>query len=104
MKINQIKESEKNVFLLQVYVKPNSRREKIESDGDYIAISVKSKARRNKANKDLLKLLKKRLDLPSRRIQIMSGLTNTDKIIQIDYSLKNEDVSKKKILDLLFSS
>ncbi|MFO8020516.1 MAG: DUF167 family protein [Promethearchaeia archaeon] len=99
MNIHQIKESKRNIFLLQVYVQPNSRREKIEPDGDYIAISVKAKAKRNKANKDLIKLLKKKLDLSSHHIQILSGHTNTDKIIQLDYSPLDEKIPKQEILD-----
>ncbi|MGV9171673.1 MAG: DUF167 domain-containing protein [Promethearchaeia archaeon] len=102
MEIHQIKESKKNIFLLQVYVKPNSRRERIKPDGDFIAISVKAKARRNKANKDLIKLLRNRLNISSGQIQILSGTTNTDKIIQIDYSHEEEKISEKEIKKQLY--
>jgi uncharacterized protein YggU (UPF0235/DUF167 family) len=86
-------------FYLHLYVKPNSRRQDISEDGDFLAVSLKSKARRNKANKELIGLLRKKLDLSADQIRFISGLTNEDKIIQLLFSeeIKPETI-KNKIL------
>jgi uncharacterized protein (TIGR00251 family) len=73
-------------YYLHLYVKPNSRKQKISEDGDFLAVSLKSKARRNKANKELIKLLRKKLDLSSDQVRFISGLRSEDKIIQLLFS------------------
>jgi uncharacterized protein YggU (UPF0235/DUF167 family) len=83
--MNCIEKKSENSYILTIYVKPNSHHQKIEKDGKFLAISLKSKARRNKANKELLRLLQKKLEINVNQIKFLSGLQNEDKIIQIDF-------------------
>lgn len=71
-------------MILKVKVKPNSRKQEIEkiNDNDY-KINLKSKAEDNKANIELLKLLKKYFKVDSNNINILKGLRSRNKIIEI---------------------
>jgi uncharacterized protein (TIGR00251 family) len=91
------KRSEKEYYL-HLYVKPNSRKQEISEDGDYLAINLKSKARRNKANKELINLLRKKLDLPSDQVRFISGLRSEDKVIQLLFSENNDPKAIKNKL------
>jgi len=66
---------------IKIKVKPNSLEQKIEriSENEYFA-SLESSADKNKANIELLKLLKKYF---KKEIRIVSGLTSRDKIIEV---------------------
>jgi uncharacterized protein YggU (UPF0235/DUF167 family) len=93
------KRSEKEYYL-HLYVKPNSREQEISEDGDYLAVSLKSKARRNKANKELINLLRTKLDLPSDQVRFISGLRSEDKIIQLLFSENfNSEAIKDKLIN-----
>jgi len=93
-----LKKTSENTFQLTIYVKPNSHHQKIERDGDFLAISLKSKARRNKANKELLNLLKSKLDLSAAQIKFIAGLRSQDKILELDFF---KDITKSQIEKLL---
>ncbi len=66
---------------INVKVKPNSRKQKIKkiSDNEYLVL-VKSKAEKNKANIELLKLLKKYLQ---KNIKIIKGKKSKNKVVEI---------------------
>ncbi|MFW6357882.1 MAG: DUF167 domain-containing protein [Chroococcales cyanobacterium] len=70
---------------IQVKVKPNSRRQKIEQaeDGTLI-IRLKSPPVDGKANKELIQLLAKRFSVAKSQVQIKSGLSSKNKLIEID--------------------
>jgi uncharacterized protein (TIGR00251 family) len=88
-----------NSFLLHVNVKPNSKKQNIQIDGGFLRIQIRSKALQNKANKELLNLLKNKLKIPSNHIQLISGLKSTNKVIQLIFSTEvDEDVIIKKLL------
>ena len=93
------KKSEKS-YILTIYVKPNSRKQKIEQDGNFLAISLKSKARRNKANKELIKLIQKKLNISSNQISFLSGVHNEDKIIRIDFF---KEINENKLIHMLLN-
>ena len=84
-------------FILRVNVKPNSKKQDILHDGDFLTIKVRSKALQNKANKELLNLLKKKLEIPSHQIQIISGSKIVNKTIRLFFltEVNEEDVMKK---------
>ena len=68
-------------------------------DENRLVVLIKSKAIQNKANKELLTLLKKRLNLSINQIQIISGSKTRDKTIKISL-LENksiEDIYKSLI-------
>ena len=61
---------------------------------DFLTISLCSKPIQNKANKELLNLIKKKLKISSSKIQIISGTKSSNKTIKIDlaefiYSMRN---------------
>ncbi|MFM5892259.1 MAG: DUF167 domain-containing protein [Dolichospermum sp.] len=69
----------------RVKVKPNSQQQKIEelADGS-LNIHLKSPPIDGKANEELIKLLAKKFDVPKSSIQIKSGVTSRQKLIEID--------------------
>jgi len=67
-------------MLIKVKVKLNSsKQEIIKTEEGYLAY-LKEKAKNNKANLELIKLLKKHFD---KEVRIKSGLKNKNKIIEI---------------------
>ena len=52
---------------------------------------------KNKANNELINLLKKKLTLAANQIKIISGLKNSRKIIKLTYieNVNEKDISKK---------
>jgi uncharacterized protein (TIGR00251 family) len=91
-----------NTFLLRINVKPNSHKQKIIkplNDDKYITILLRSKAVKNRANKELINLLKKKYSLETNQIRIISGITSKNKLIQIEF---NNNFEEKEFLDYLF--
>ena len=79
------KKSEK-VFNLRVNVKPNSKLQKIIENDEFLTIYLKSKPIQNKANKELLKLLKNKLrGLSINNIKIISGFKSSNKVIEVEF-------------------
>jgi len=92
--------SERTIFL-KIRVKTNSKVQKIsynQTTDSWISINVKSKPVKNKANKELIKLLSKKLNIATNQIQIIAGQKNANKTIQIRFY---QDISKSKILEKL---
>ncbi|MHA1241644.1 MAG: DUF167 domain-containing protein [Promethearchaeota archaeon] len=92
--------SERTIFL-KIRVKTNSKVQKIlfnQLTDTWISINLKSKPIKNKANKELIKLLSKKLNIATHQIQIIAGLKNTSKTIQIRFY---QDMSNSKILEKL---
>ncbi|MHA2048809.1 MAG: DUF167 domain-containing protein [Promethearchaeota archaeon] len=86
-------------FLLYVKIKPNARIQKCSSDGDSLTISIRSKPIQNKANKELINLLKKKLEISANQITILSGKKNPKKILQLQFIERRE--THEVINDLL---
>ena len=95
---NYIEKKSNNSFLLHVKIKPNSRKQEIIKDEGQLIIRVRSKALQNKANKELLGLLRKKLKVPSDHLKILSGLKSSNKVIEIEY---NEDIDENILIKLL---
>ncbi|MBA7624353.1 hypothetical protein ES703_31760 [subsurface metagenome] len=88
-----------NNFILRLNVKTNSRSQKIINNGDVLTIFLKSKPVQNKANKELITLIGKKLNLSSNQIQIISGSKSKDKLIKITF-LRN--IEEEEIIEKLF--
>jgi len=87
-------------YLLKINVKPNSKTQKVVEDGEFLTILLNSKAIQNRANKELIQLIKKRLEISSNQIRIISGLKSSDKVILIKLLKKLEkDCIKNKLLN-----
>lgn len=67
-----------------VKVKPNSSKQEIIEFGNFrYLVYVKSEAENNKANIEMINLLSKYIGVPAKSIKIKSGLTNSDKILEV---------------------
>ena len=87
-------------FLLRVVVKPNSKKQEISSNGDALVVKVRSKAFKNKANKELVNLVSKKLHISSTQLQIASGLKSTNKILQ---AFLPEEKDEKEVMNMILS-
>ena len=85
-------------YVIHVKIKPNSKKQDIINNGEFLTILVRAKAIQNKANKELINLIKKKLKISSNQIQIISGLKGSDKVIQINFL---EDVETREIYNKL---
>jgi len=92
-----ISESENNV-VLQLQVKPNSKKQKIVVDSldKKITIFIKAQPDKGKANKELLKFLAKILEKTTSDISIIAGQTSRDKTIIVKNDTK-QNVGRKII-------
>lgn len=71
--------------VLRVKVKPNAKKQSIQTaDDGSLVISLKSPPVDGKANEELIRLLAKEFSVAKARIQIKSGSSSRQKIIQID--------------------
>lgn len=87
-------------YVVHVKVKPNSKKQAIIDNEEFLTILVRSKAMQNKANIELINLIKKKLEISSNQVQIISGLKSSNKIIQIKFL---EHVEAREIYDKLLS-
>jgi len=98
-----IKIKSNNLYLLQIRVKTNSKKQEIlrcsETDS-YLTILLRSKPVQNKANKELLNLIKKKLKVSADQVQIIAGLKKTDKILQVSFS---ENIVESDIIKRIFN-
>lgn len=77
-------------YILKIKLKPNSKKVRIINSHEFLIVLVRSKATQNKANIELINLLKKKLKLSSNDIKIISGLKSSNKIVQIEFKEKME--------------
>ena len=87
-------------FIIKLNVKTNCKTQKIIVNDDFLTILLKSKPIQNKANKELLNLLKMRLKISSNQIQIISGSKRPDKTIRLNFL---ENTKEQEILGNLLS-
>ena len=85
-------------YVVHAKVKPNSKKQDVINNGEFLTILVRSKAIQNKANKELVDLLKRKLKISSNQIQIISGLKSSNKLIQINFL---DDVEEREIYNKL---
>jgi uncharacterized protein (TIGR00251 family) len=88
-----------NSYILHINVKPNSKKQDIINNDKTLTVHVKSKAMKNKANKELIDLLKLKLEIASNQIYIVSGFKNTNKIVQLNFP---ETQKKQLLINKLF--
>lgn len=68
---------------LFVKVKPGAKENKVEKINGEFKISVKEPAKEERANRAVVKLLAEHFDVPQSSIQIISGLKNKNKVVEI---------------------
>jgi uncharacterized protein (TIGR00251 family) len=69
-------------MIINIKVKPNSKEQKIEEDESGLIVKVKSPATNNKANTEMIKLLKKHFN--AKNIRIKNGFKSHKKKIEIN--------------------
>lgn len=97
---NPVEKLTNREYLLDIDVKPNSNQQDIHFDQEFLIISLQSAARKNKANKELFKLLKKKLKVSTSQLQLISGQKSRSKRVKIVF---NEEIREETILDRLLS-
>ncbi|MFX0081604.1 MAG: DUF167 domain-containing protein [Candidatus Hodarchaeota archaeon] len=88
-----------HTFILHINVKPNSRKQDLIENDKFLTIYVRSKAFKNKANKELINLLKTKLEINLHHIKIVSGLKSTNKVVKLHFLEKRE---KQSLINKLF--
>lgn len=77
--------------LIRIRIVPNSSRNEIILEKEFIKVKVTAQPIENKANKALIEILSKQFKLPKTSIQIIKGETSKDKTI----ILSTQDENKK---------
>jgi hypothetical protein len=57
---------------------------RLDVSGDEIAVSIKAKPERGKANRELVKRLAGHFGVPESGVRILSGLASRKKLVEID--------------------
>ena len=70
-----------NGLIIKVKIVPNSSRNEIILEEEFIKVKVTAQPIENKANKALIEFLSKQFKLPKTSIQIIKGETSKDKTI-----------------------
>ena len=68
---------------IQVRVKPNSKTEQVNQEGNNFVVKVKELPKEGKANQAVIKLLAEHLGVPQSQVRILSGFKNRNKIIEV---------------------
>ncbi|MFX0039441.1 MAG: DUF167 domain-containing protein [Promethearchaeota archaeon] len=94
-----IEKHSETIYIINVNVKTNCKNQKVVHNGNFLTISLRSKPIQNKANKELINLLKGRLNISSNQIQIISGSKSRDKVIKLNFleKIKEHEIIKKLI-------
>ncbi len=71
-------------MIIEVRVQPKSSQQKIEFKNDIYKVYVHSPTENNRANNELIEMLSEYFSVPKSTIVIKKGLTNRNKIIEID--------------------
>lgn len=88
--MNFLQKNSDTNYIISLHVKTNSKSQKIVNNGDFLTFYLNSEPKQNKANRELVNLIKKKLNISSNQIRIISGLKSSDKLIRITF-LKNTD-------------
>lgn len=98
--MNFIEQLDEHTFKLHINVKVNSKRQEVIGGGEYLIVHVKAKPSKNKANNELINLLKNKLKIESNQIVILSGVKNKNKIVKIIFMEQGKkELLLNKLLD-----
>ena len=87
----------KNGLIVNIKIVPNSSKNDIIIEDEFIKVKVTAQPIENKANKALIEFLSKELKIPKTNIEIVKGETSKEKTIlfkTIDKAKQNEIKSK----------
>ncbi|MFW9936663.1 MAG: DUF167 domain-containing protein [Candidatus Thorarchaeota archaeon] len=90
-------------YILNIYVKTNSKSQEIldpTDEDEHLIILLRSKPIYNKANKELINILKSKLKISSAQISILSGSKQSNKKVRLIFP---KHTSKLEIKEKLLS-
>ena len=68
---------------IRVRVKPNSKTEEVNQEGNNFVVMVKAPPEEGKANQAVIKLLAEHLGVPQSQLKILSGFRKRNKTIEV---------------------
>jgi uncharacterized protein (TIGR00251 family) len=83
---------------IRVKIVPNSSKNEIVLEDEFIKIKVTAQPIENKANKALIEFLSKRFKIPKTNIEILKGDTSKEKTLLIN---TNENTKRLEIISAL---
>lgn len=69
---------------MKIKVIPNSKKEEVTQEKDFLKVKVNAIAEKGKANKRLIEILSIYFKTPKNKIRILSGKRSKNKIIEIE--------------------
>jgi uncharacterized protein len=82
--------------IIKLIIKPNSANNFIEGAYlDRIKIRIASPPEKGKANKELIKFISEKLEIPKKNIKIISGEKSHLKVLAITGSCNNDNLTSK---------
>ena len=87
-----------NGLLIRIKIVPNSSKNDLIIEDEFIKVKVTAQPIENKANKALIEFLSKRFKVPKTSIEIVKGDTSKEKTLL--FSIKDEEKKQKIISEL----
>lgn len=87
-----------NGLIIRVKIVPNSSKNDIIIEEEFIKVKVTAQPIENKANKSLIEFLSKKFKIPKTYIKILKGETSKEKTILLE---TNDEAKKAEIISLL---
>ncbi|UCD00972.1 MAG: DUF167 domain-containing protein [Promethearchaeota archaeon] len=86
-------------YVIRLNIKTNSKSQKIVNNNDFLTVFLKTKPVKNTANKELINLIKRKLNISSNQIQILSGSKSSDKLIKLTFSknIEEQEIVRKLV-------
>ena len=85
-------------LLIRIKIVPNSSKNDLIIEDEFIKVKVTAQAIENKANKALIEFLSKRFKVPKTSIEIVKGDTSKEKTLL--FSIKDEEKKQNIISEL----
>lgn len=85
-------------LIIKVKIVPNSSKNDIIIEDEFIKVKVTAQPVENKANKALIEFLSKKFKIPKTSIEILKGETSKEKTIMLG---TNDEIKKSAIVSLL---
>ena len=85
-------------LLIRIKIVPNSSKNDLIIEDEFIKVKVSAQPIENKANKALIEFLSKRFKVPKTSIEIVKGDTSKEKTLL--FSIKDEEKKQKIISEL----
>ena len=68
---------------IQVKVKPSSKTEEVNQEGDSFIVKVKEPPKEGKANQAVIRLLAELFGVPQSQVRILRGFRSRNKVIEV---------------------